>query len=437
MSDYIVTDAHLITPDGDQGETVDIEIRDGRIDAIVPAGHGDTWSVDEDRQFDADGRLVSPPLIEAHTHLHAALTAGVPRWNESGTLEEGWRLWDETRSELTMDDYKRRAKKVARWFATNGITRVRTHLDVNTGERPLEGVKAMLEVRDELEGFVDIQLVAFPIGGLYTGGEALVERFQRALEMGLDVVGGIPHREHTREDGVEHVRTVLEMAERYDCRADLHIDETDDPQSRYTEVLASEALDRGLGDRVTASHATALHSYSNAYADKLIRLVAESGINIVTNPMANAVLQGRYDDYPRRRGHTRIRELRENGVSVGIGQDDVVDHFHSYGDGDPLKTVFVLVHLAHMNGREDVGALWNMLLEGNADVYGVDDYGLGEGGAGSLVVYDTTDPFDALRRQPVRPLVVRDGDPIARSEASSTVCREGTWTAVDFGRTAQ
>ncbi|RJT07597.1 N-isopropylammelide isopropylaminohydrolase [Halococcus sp. IIIV-5B] len=429
----MVTNARPVGPATENGE-VDIEIKDSCIERVVPAGEGDLGVFDESQRFDADGRLVSPPLVEAHTHLYASLTAGLPRWNETGTLEEGWRLWNETREELTKTDYKRRAKKVAQWFAANGITRVRTHVDVNSGERALEGVEAMLEVRDELAGFVDLQIVAFPMGCLYTGGDSLIERMKRALDMGLDVVGGIPHREHVREDGVKHIRTVLDLAERYDCQADLHIDETDDPQSRYTGVLASETIKRGLGDRVTASHATALHSYPNAYADKLVRLIAESGLSVVTNPMANAVLQGRYDDFPRRRGHTRIEALREQGVPVGIGQDDIVDHFNGFGDGDPLKAAFVLVHYAHMNRQADASVIWNMLLEGNATVFGLDRYGIEAGNEGSLVVYDAQTSFDAIRTQPVRPLVLRDGTPIAHSERSSVIYPDEGPTTVDFSR---
>jgi len=432
VTEYIVKNGKRIGIETVVDE-VDIEIRDSVIDRIVPAGEGDRDGFDPSRQFDADGRLVSPPLIEAHTHLYCALTAGMPRWNQTGTLEEGWRLWNETKSDIGKDDYKRRAKKVAGWFAANGITRVRTHIDVNSTEQSLEAVEAMIEVREELAGFVDLQIVAFPMGCLYTGEKDLLDRTERALDMGLDVVGGIPHREHVREDGAEHVRTVLDLAESYDLQADLHIDETDDPQSRYTEVLASETLKRGLGSRVTASHTTALHSYSNAYADKLVRLMGEAGLNVVTNPMANAVLQGRYDDFPKRRGHTRIRALREQGVHVGIGQDDVVDHFNSFGDGDPLKAAFILVHYAHMNGKSDVDDIWNMLLEGNASVFGVDDYGLKEGNEGSLVVYDAETPFDAIRMQPVRPLVLRDGEPIAESQRSSVVYPDGEESAVDFG----
>ena len=434
MSDYIITNACPVTPNGIQEQAVDIEIRDGIIDQILPAGTADPSFYEDDQQFDAAERLVSPPLVEPHTHFFSSLTAGIPRWNETGTLEEGWRLWNKTKDDLTKQDYKNRAKKVAKWFAANGITRVRTHLDVNSDERSSIGLEALLEVREELAGFVDVQIVAFPMGCLHTGGEAKLQRFEEAMERGVDVVGGIPHREHITEDGNQHVRTVLDLAEKYDTQADLHIDETDDPQSRFTGVLASETLKRGLGGRVTASHATALHSYSNAYADKLVRLLGESGVHVVTNPMSNASLQGRYDDFPKRRGHTRIRALRENGVTVAMGQDNVVDHFHSYGDGDPLKAAFVLVHLAHMNGHEDTAQLWNMLLEGNATVYGVDDYGLEEGNEGSLVVYDTKDRFDALRTQPVRPLVLRDGQPIAEASQTNIVYDGRSETTVNFDR---
>lgn len=436
MSDYIVTDcAPVSTAEFDPDDRVDIEIRNGTIDRISPAGDGDPAVFDDDNHFDADGRLVSPTLTEPHTHLFCALTAGVPEWNRSATLEEGWRLWEhQTRDLIDKGDYKKRARKILHWFLVNGITHVRTHIDVNSDQDALLGVEALLEIKEEFDGLLDLQIVAFPMSCLHTGDEALLDRYTEALEMGVDVAGGIPHREHTREDGAQHVNTVLDIAEKYDCQADLHIDETDDPQARNTEVLASETLKRGLGDRITASHTTALHSYSNAYADKLIRLIAESNLNVVTNPMANAALQGRYDDYPRRRGHTRIEELREAGVTVGMGQDDIVDHFHSYGDGDPLKTAFVLVHFAHMNGPDDVPTLWEMLTTANATVYGRDNAGLEEGNSGSLVVYDSQDGFDALRTQPARPLVLREGRPIARSSAESAIIKNGDQQHVDFGR---
>ncbi len=428
MSNFVVTSGQTLN-----GELVDIEIRDGIIEQIVPEGDGHTDEFDADQRYDADGRLVTPPLIEPHTHLDLTLTTGNPYWNESNTLEEGWRVWEQHREEMTKEEVKQRARKVVKWFLARGVTRVRSHINVNTSYDSFTALEALLEIREEFDDVIDLEFGAFPFDCLMTS-DGQLELYEESLERGIDVAGGVPHKEHTREDGVDHVNAVLDLAEKHDRAIDLHIDETDDPQSRFTEVLASEALKRGIGDRTTASHATAMHSYSNAYADKLIRLIAESGMSVVTNPMSNAVLQGRYDDYPRRRGHTRIDELRAAGVPVAIGQDDLVDHFNNYGDGDPLSAVFVLIHYAHMDGHEDVQALWEMLIEGNAAVYGAENYGLEEGNEGSVVVYDGTDPFDVLRTRPVRPLVVKDGRPVARSEHAATVYVDDTERGVDFSR---
>ncbi|WP_380676741.1 cytosine deaminase [Salinigranum sp. GCM10025319] len=425
--DYIVTDA--TTLDGDR---VDIEIRGGEIDRILPAGAGDPDAFDRSRQHDAGGRLVTPPLTEPHLHLDATLTAGDPRWNDPGTLAEGIRIWAEYKESLEKEDVKARATQAVEWLAAHGITRVRTHAD--TTEETLTGVEALLELREEVSDLVDLQVVAFPQDGIFTRSHH-EDLLQEAVEMGCDLVGGIPHNEHTREDGVSSVETAMDLAERYDRPADLHIDETDDPGSRFTEVLASEALKRGLGDRVTASHTTAMHSYPNAYADKLISLLAESGVSVVTNPPDNSVLQGRYDDYPRRRGHTRIDELHDAGVTVGIGHDSVMDPWYHYGVGDQLDAAFVLLHYAHMNGRGDVGTLWRMLTEANAAVFGADDYGLDEGNEGSLVVYDSPDPFNALRTRAARTVVVREGRVVAETEPGETVIRRSEGSRrVDFHR---
>ncbi len=429
MSEFIVANARTL-----ENETCDIEIRDGSIDRIVDAGNGDMSSFEGDEQYDAGGRLVTPTLVEPHTHLDDTLLAGRPYWNRSNTLEEGWRKTSQIRDGMEAEEYKRRAKTLLKWFLSNGITHVRSH--VNTGPEGLEAIDALLEVKDEISDTIELQLVAFPSASLYSGtdSEAKIDRLKRALDAGVDIVGGIPHKEDTREKGVKHVRTVVELADKFDKPLDPHIDETDDPQSRFTEILASEALERGIGSRTSASHVTALHSYSNAYADKLIRLLSESGVSVITNPLSNAVLQGRYDDYPRRRGHTRIRQLREADVTVGIGQDDVIDLFHPYGDGDPLKTVFVLVHFAHMNGHDDVSRLWEMLTEANASIFGIDEYGLEENHDGSLVVYDGYSPFDVLRTQAPRRLVLRNGRVVARTEQTTEVEWDNEFEHVTFDR---
>ncbi|WP_152041360.1 cytosine deaminase [Salinigranum salinum] len=425
--EYVVTDATTLA-----GDRIDVEVRDGRIDRLVPAGEGDPEAFDRDRRHDAGGRLVTPPLVEPHLHLDATLTAGEPRWNDPGTLAEGIRIWADYKESLSKADVKARATRAIEWMAANGITRVRTHAD--TTEETLTGVEALLELRAEVSDLVDLQVVAFPQDGVFTR-PAHEDLLREAMEMGCDLVGGIPHNEHTREDGVSSVAVAMDLAERYGTPLDLHIDETDDPGSRFTEVLASEALKRSVGDRTTASHTTAMHSYPNAYAAKLISLLNESGVSVVTNPPDNSVLQGRYDDYPRRRGHTRIDELHDAGVTVAIGHDSVVDPWYHYGVGDQLDAAYVLLHYAHMSGHGDVETLWRMLTEANASVFGADDYGLTEGNEGSLVVYDSPDPFNALRTRAPRTLVVREGRVVAETEPRETVVhRDGEDRRVDFHR---
>lgn len=429
MDDYLVTDGRTLAD-----RAVDIVIRDGQIDRVVDAGTADPSAVDHERHHDAAGRLVTPPLIEPHLHLDATLTAGSPRWNESGTLSEGISIWAEYKEDLAYDGVLKRAEECVEWLAANGVTRVRTHAD--TTEPSLTGVEALLDLRDRVEDIVDLQVVAFPQDGIFTD-PAHEDLFEEAVRMGADVVGGIPHNERTREEGIADVETAMEIADRYDRPADLHIDETDDPGSRFTEVLAAEAEDRGYGHRTTASHATAMHSYPNPYASKLIARLAESGVSVITNPPDNSVLQGRYDDYPRRRGHTRVDELRAAGVTVGLGHDSVLDPWYHYGVADPLEAAHVLIHYAHMSGRSDVSALWEMLTEANAAIFGVDEgeYGIQEGARGSLVVHDAANGFEALRLRPPRRLVIRDGEPIAESEPATTQVHRGQETTdVTFRR---
>ncbi len=424
-SEFVLTDGRTLN-----GEAVDVEIRDGEISRVEPVGTLDPGGVATERQYDADGRLVTPPLIEPHLHLDATGTAGDPRWNDSGTLAEGIDIWAEYKQDLSVNDVLERATRTVEWYAAHGVTRIRTHAD--TTESTLTTVEALVELRSAVSDLVDLQVVAFPQDGLLTD-ERNEDLLREAVGMGVDVVGGIPHNEHTREDGVKSVKTACDVAERHGLPVDLHIDETDDPGSRFTEVLASEALKRGIGERTTASHATAMHSYNNAYADKLVGLLADSGVSVVTNPPDNSVLQGSYDDYPRRRGHTRIDQLREAGVTVGIGHDSVMDPWYHYGVADPLDAAFVLVHYAHMAGRGDVSALWEMLTAANAEVVGAERYGLREGADGSLAVFDSPDPFNALRTRAPRTLVLRSGEPVAQTEpAEARVHRADGTRRVDF-----
>lgn len=422
MSEYIVRNA------SDRfGNEIDITIEGGTITDISAAGTADPDRFAPESRYDAAGSLVTPTFSEPHTHLDTAMTVSKASLNDSGTVEEGWDVWADVREELTKEGVKRRARKNIEWFVSNGVTRVRTHADVTASH--WDAIEALLELRAEVDA-VDIDIIAFPIDSVVDDGET-VDQVRRALDMGVDIVGGLPHKERTRERGVEHIRQLVSIADEYDRRMDFHIDETDDPSCRFTEVLADETYRRGIGSRATASHATALHSYPNTYASKLIYEIDRSGMNVVTNPLANAVVQGRYDDYPRRRGHTRVRELREAGVTVGLGQDSLLDSTYQYGDGDPLKAAYVLAHFAHMNRRRDLEDLWDMLTYGNAAVFGAEAYGLEEGAEGSLVVFDSPDPYNALRTQPPRKLVLAQGKPVAEGRRSATVRLADSWDDVE------
>jgi len=430
MSDFIVKNCK--TRDNNK---VDIEIRNGTIDNILPAGECDPANFSTDQSYNANGRLVTAPLIEPHTHLYNALSAGRPKQNQSGTLEEAWHIIESNREGRTKQSVKKRARKVIRWLLSYGVTRVRSHLSVSSVEQDLyTSVEAMLEIREEFEGIIEIQLVAQPSNG-FARNEVLYNQMETMLKMGIDIVGGKPHKEDTREKGIDHVHAALELAEKYNCPVDFHVDETDDPHSRFTEVLASKAKELEIGERVVASHTTAMHSYSNAYADKLCRLLAESGVSVITNPLSNSVLQGRYDDYPKRRGHTRIDQLQEAGVTVGIGQDDISDSANPYGDGDPLKTLFHFAHFAHKNRIQDVKQLWDMLTYNNAKIYGIesDNYGLKENNEGSLIVYDAKSPFEAIRTVASRNLVLNHGEILARTQQNTKLLYKDE-SEVDFSR---
>jgi len=379
---------------------------------------------------DLDGRLVTPPLVEPHIHLDAVLTEGQPRSNVSGSLFEGIAIWAERVQDLTADDVMNRARKVLRWQLACGVQHVRAHVDVC--DPSLTALRALTEVRAEAEGLVDLQLVAFPQQGVfgYDGGRELM---RKAVEIGADVVGAIPHYELTREDGVESVRFAMALAEEHGLRVDIHCDETDDEHSRFVETMVAETIRRGMSGRVTASHTTAMHSYNAAYASRLIANIARAGLHMVTNPLDNAVLQGRFDTGPIRRGHTRVKQLQEAGVNVAIGHDSVMDPWYPLGFGDPLQAAFVLAHLGQMSGDQELKTLIDMITVAPAAALGVADYGLNIGGSADLVVFDARSEAEALRLQRPRHLVLRAGAVVAATEpARSTVSWHGVQQEVDY-----
>jgi len=419
--DLIVRQATLPGREGPH----DVGVRGDRIAAIAPS-LPDRAPV----ELDASGGLVTPGLVETHIHLDAALTVGQPRHNRTGSLFEGIEIWGERVKSLTHEDVKRRAATALKWMLAHGVTHVRTHVDVC--DPNLVALGALLEVREEVADIITLQIVAFPQQGMYSfpDGEQLMVR---ALELGADVVGGIPHYEWTREYGERDVRTALRLAAEYDRPADLHCDETDDDQSRFLELVAAETIRLGLQGRVTASHATAMHSYNNAYAYRLIQWMRNAGVHIITNPLDNSVLQGRFDSYPIRRGFTRVKELLASGINVCIGHDSIMDPWYPLGVGDPLQSCFVMAHYGQMSGREELETMLNLVTTRAAACFGADDYGLDVGKRADLVVFDAPTPVDAVRTMASRRYVVSRGRVVAETRpARSTVRWNGREEDVRF-----
>jgi cytosine/creatinine deaminase len=404
-------------------EVVDVGIEGGRVSRI--AARIDARA---EREIEAEGRLVSPPFIESHVHLDTALTAGEPRWNESGTLFEGIQVWSERKKSLTREDVVARATQLLRWQAAQGVLHVRTHADITDPE--FTGLMALLEVKESVREWADVQIVAFPQEGMVSFPKG-VELMEEALTLGADVVGGIPHYEHTREMGVLSVKESFRLAEKHDRPIDIHCDETDDPDSKFLEVMAAEAIRTGMGPRVTASHTTAFGSYDNAYAFKLMGFLSKAEINLVANPLVNITLQGRYDTYPKRRGITRVKELWQNGLNVSLGYDDIMDPWYPLGTGGMLQPAHMAVHACHMTSRKEVTACFEMVTVNAARTLGLEDYGIAEGDPASFVLIDAPDRWDAIRRLAPTTLVVKDGEVIAQTGPPETRLMG---EAVDFRR---
>ncbi len=390
-------------------KTQDIRVENGLITAIE-----DKLSpLPAEAVEDLGGKLVLPPFVEPHVHLDTTLTAGDPVWNMSGTLFEGIECWAKRKEKLSAADVKDRVRRAVRLYAANGVQFIRTHVDVT--DPSLVALKAILEVREELRGLADIQVVAFPQEGIlsFPNGKGLMEE---AVKLGADAVGAIPHFEFTREYAVESLNYACELAARYGLLMDVHCDETDDDQSRGLETLATRALELGLKDRVTASHTCAMHSYNNAYVLKLMRLLKMSEINFVANPLVNTHLEGRVDTYPKRRGVTRVKELTAAGINVAFGNDDLFDPWYPMGCGTMRDTVYLGLHVTQMMGREEILNSYRFVTTNAARVLHLgDSYGLKAGNPASFVVMDAGDYYEALTNNVPVILSVRKGKIVART----------------------
>lgn len=387
---------------------------------------------DTENTLDVNGSLVLPPFIEPHIHLDTTLTAGEPEWNLSGTLFEGIQRWSERKESLTIEDVKTRSKKAIKWQIAQGIQHIRTHVDVTDPE--LTALKAMIEVKEELAEFVNIQLVAFPQEGIlsYPNGKELLEE---AVKLGADVVGGIPHFEFTREYGVESMKIAFDLAEKYDKLVDIHCDEIDDEQSRFVEVVANEAYQRGYGDKTTASHTTAMGSYNDAYTAKLFRLLKMSNINFVSNPLINIHLQGRFDTYPKRRGLTRVKEIQAAGMNICFGHDDIFDPWYPLGTGNMLQVLHMGIHAAQLMGYEEIINSIDLVTKNSAKTLHIEDeYGIEAGKPANFIVLNADNEYDVIRKQAVVTHSYRNGKLIAGTKPAETMINLGTEEKIDFER---
>ena len=423
MVDLIVRNARLL-----DGRLLDIAVQGTRFARIGPSLDLDAATV-----IDAEGRVVMAPLVDCHLHLDASLTAGRPRFNESGTLIEGIEVWGELKPTLTEQDVFDRASEIVRWSAAQGTLWIRAHADVS-GEND-SMVRGLLRVREELADLCTIQVTAFPQDGLYAR-EGDERRLEEAIRLGVDCVGGIPHYEPTAELGLREVHRVFELAKAHNRRIDIHCDETDDPSSRYLEVMADDTVKSGLTGRVTASHCTAMGSYEPYYSSKLRGFLRRSGINIVVNPYANSLIQGRLDPYPKRRGFAQLKELLADGVNVSLGNDVIIDPWYPMGRADLIDAAHLALHFTYMSGREEITEMLRVASERGARTLGVEDeYGIEEGKPADCVIFDAPTPIDLISLRATRRYVIRRGRVIAEtSPAHTTLLGDPLNFAVAAGR---
>ena len=393
--------------------SIDIGIENGRIVAVEPA-----LAASAAETIDAAGQLLAPPFVDAHFHMDATRSYGLPRVNRSGTLLEGIALWSELKPLLTQEALVERALAYCDWAVAKGLLAIRSHVDVC--DPRLLAVEALLEVRKRVAPYLDLQLVAFPQDGLLRSAGAL-DNLKRALDMGVDVVGGIPHFERTMAEGAESVRILCEIAAQRGLMVDLHCDESDDPLSRHIETLALHSQRLGLQGRVAGSHLTSMHSMDNYYVSKLLPLIEEAGVAAIANPLINITLQGRHDTYPRRRGMTRVPEMLAAGIPVAFGHDCVMDPWYGLGSGDMLEVAHMGLHVAQMTAQDAMRQCFAAVTETPARILGLEDYGIAPGCKADLVLLQAGDPVEAIRLRATRLLVMRRGKVIARSAPAAAI----------------
>ena len=409
-ADVVVRNVRVHPTRERSGTLFDVEVSDGTIASIRPAGQ--SQSPEGQTVLDAGGRFLSPPFVDPHIHLDAVLTVGQPRHNESGTLIEGILTWSERKKSLSLEDVKRRAREAIRWEVAQGTGLIRSHVDVC--DPSLTALQALLELREEVRDLVELELIAFPQDGIMSFPDGK-ELMRKAMELGCDIVGGIPHYEQTREDGVAEVNFVFDLAQEFGRPLDLHCDETDDEQSRFLETVLARTMRDGLQDRVCASHVTAMGSYNDAYMFKILQILKRAGVTVVANPLTNIVLQGRFDSYPKRRGMARVKELSAEGVNVACGHDCIMDPWYPLGTGSMLDAVHMLVHVGHMTGRDELFRAYEMITTNPLRASGR-EWSIGEGQPANFAILECEDEVEAIRLRPTARWVVRKGTVVAETD---------------------
>jgi len=412
MFDLIVKQAVLA-----DGQQVDVAVRDGRIVAVESCIEAEAV-----KQIEAHGQLLTPPFVDAHFHLDSTLSLGEPRLNQSGTLLEGIQIWNELKPNLTVEHIKQRARKLCHWAMARGTLAIRSHVDICDDR--LLAVQALLELREELAQWIDIQLVAFPQDGYFRYANS-IQNLDQALQMGVDVVGGIPHFERSMSEGARSVTALCEIAANKGLMVDMHCDESDDPLSRHVETLALEAQRLGMEGRITGSHLTSMHSMDNYYVSKLMVLMQEAGLHVVANPLINITLQGRHDSYPKRRGMTRVKELLAQGINVAFGHDCVMDPWYGLGSHDMLEVAHMGLHVGQMTGVEETRQTFSAVTENAAKVMNLPDYGIAPGCHADFVLLQAKTPAEAIRLRATRLFVVRRGQVIAQAAPAQSELRLG------------
>jgi len=423
--DLVIRGARILGRPVDR--TFDLAVGGGRIRRISPHVAGKS-----DEEIEAKGRLVLPGFYNMHFHLDSVLKVGDPRYNVSGTLWEGIQIWSEVKNKLSESEILSRVERAVKWMAAYGTLWLRTHADTTTNN--LNTVKALVRGREKFRDLVNIQVTSFPQDGIRTDPGNL-ERLEKSLELGADNVGMIPHNEWTREDGVKSIEDAFRLAKKYNKDIDGHIDETDDPSSRFLEVVAANAIRNKWIGRVTAGHVTASHSWDPAYRYRISGLFARAGITIIANPLINAHLQGRLDGYPKRRGMAPIKSFLSSGVNVALGHDCIMDPWYPLGVGDMLQCLFMAVHVDQMMGQQELTDSINLITYNASKAWrNRAEYGVEEGMKANLVLANAYSVVDALRILGPPLYVVKDGRLIAKnlSRMGSEILHNNKWEKLEF-----